>query len=62
MTTRYYGIIAYDNPNGFSHQRLWESPTYDDRVDASAAVFDEVATGKYNGIVGISWVITETGE
>jgi len=60
---KHYGIIYYDNPNGGgSHQRLWESATYDDRINAYAAIFDEIATGKYNGIVGISWTITRAGE
>jgi len=59
----YYGIIYYDNPNGGgSHQRLWESPIYDDSTSASASVFDEIMTGRYDGIVGISWTITGTGE
>jgi hypothetical protein len=54
QTTGYYGLIAYDNPNGGTHQRLWESQTYTERDMAYQALVAEFATGNYDGIVGIS--------
>jgi hypothetical protein len=60
MSTAYYGIITHDTPGGGSHRRLWESINYDDSASASAAVFDEIMTGKYDGVPGIRWLITTT--
>lgn len=60
MATEYYGIITHDTLRGGSHRRVWESGNYGDDASAWAAVFDEIATGKYNGVPGIRWIITTT--
>jgi len=60
MTTGYYGIITHDTPRGGEHRRLWESDTYTNRMYAVIATANEIVSGKYDGIVGVSWVVTET--
>ena len=61
VTGYYYGIITHDTPHGGNHRRLWESDIYTDRLHAVIATANEIVSGKYDGMVGVSWVVTGTG-